>query len=373
MNTAAESISLVLIVRNEAHNIKPLLEELSPLYDEAIVVDTGSRDDTVSLAEAAGATVVHFHWCDDFAAARNHGIAAAGGSWILTIDADERIAAIDFPTLLQAVASDDAKGYFFTQRNYTDLLSHPEWRSVNGRYPEQEDQMTGFIEAHQIRLFPNLPEFRYHGCIHETVSGPMEKEYLDVTIHHYGHLQKGDAAKRRDDLYSRLTREKLRQNPDDADACFQMATRYLEEGRTDLARPLLDKLSAQGEIDHPATIRGNLALGRILQSSGEHEAAIETFEQAVQQKPEWLICWMEAISALSEAGRWAEVARYLDGAKMLFPEEPLLWRFECRLLVATGEYERAAEKANSLVEEYPHWAGAQRLAELCRQLVEKHL
>ena len=370
------TISLVMIVRDEAHNIKQLLQDMAPVFDEAVVVDTGSTDDTVALAQAAGAKVVHFHWCDDFASARNFGIAAADCHWILTMDADERMADQDFSILKQAVASGVPKGYLFTQRNYTDLFSHPEWRSVDGKYPKQESGMHGFIEAHQIRLFPNLPELRYQGCIHETIGGctrsAVEKEYLQVTIHHFGHLQTGDAAKRRTDLYSRLTREKFRQNPQDSDACFQMATRYMEEGRIDQAQKLLEQLVVEGKADHPATTRGNLALGRILQQKGEPSDAIKIFELAVQQKPEWLTCWTQVISALVETGRWGEVSRYLTAAKAIFQDDPLLWRFECRLLVATGEYRVAAEKAEKLIVLYPDWQGAHSLASICRKLAQKY-
>lgn len=366
-----------MIVRDEERNIRQLLHEMAPVYDEAVVVDTGSTDDTVSLAQTEGAKVVHFPWCDDFAAARNFGIAAAGCHWILTMDADERLADQDFSILKKAVASAVPKGYLLTQRNYTDLISHPEWRSINGKYPKQENGMSGFIEAHQIRLFPNLPELRYQGCIHETIGGctlaAIEKEHLPATIHHFGHIQTGAAAKRRNDLYSRLTREKFRRNPQDGDACFQMATRFLEEGQVDQARKLLEQLVVHGETDHPATTRGNLALGRILQQTGEPAEAIKKFELAVQQKPQWLTCWTEVISALVDAGRWSEVSRYLAAAQTIFQDEPLLWRFECRLLVATGKYTAAAEKADKLVKLFPAWQGVHRLASICRKLAQEKL
>ncbi len=374
---ASPSISLVLIVRDEAQNIAKILNELKPVYDEAIVVDTGSTDGTVALAVAAGAQVIHFPWCDDFAAARNHGIDAAGGDWILTVDADECIAAEDFSALRQAVANGAGKAFFFTQRNYSNLVGHPEWRFVDGKYPGQEEKSRGFIKAFQIRLFPNLKELRYHGCIHETIGGctqaGIEKEYLEITIHHFGHLQTGAVAQRRSDLYSRLTREKFRRNPNDAGACLQMGIRFLEEGHGDKAKKILERLIDLELPDHPATTRGNLALGGILQKEGQPAAAIEKFELAVQQRPQWLTCWMEVISALAEAGRWTDLARYLKAAETLFPQEALLWRFECRLLIATGQYQAAATRADELVERYPDWQGARRLAEICQELVEKNL
>jgi len=62
---------------------------VSPLVDEIVVVDTGSTDATRRIARARGARLYSFTWADDFAAARNHGVARARGRWILYIDADE--------------------------------------------------------------------------------------------------------------------------------------------------------------------------------------------------------------------------------------------------------------------------------------------
>ena len=56
--------------------------------DEIIVVDTGSRDSTVAIAQKAGARVFHFPWVDDFAAARNAALEQTAGEWILWLDAD---------------------------------------------------------------------------------------------------------------------------------------------------------------------------------------------------------------------------------------------------------------------------------------------
>jgi hypothetical protein len=60
--------------------------------DEVVIVDTGSTDGTIALAEAAGAKVYHgpaFAWRDDFAFSRNQSLARCTGDWVAIIDADE--------------------------------------------------------------------------------------------------------------------------------------------------------------------------------------------------------------------------------------------------------------------------------------------
>jgi hypothetical protein len=86
-----ERISACLIVQDEQERLPGTLASLD-FCDETIVVDGGSGDDTVELARAAGATVIENRW-PGFATQRNVAIDAAGGDWILEIDADERVSA----------------------------------------------------------------------------------------------------------------------------------------------------------------------------------------------------------------------------------------------------------------------------------------
>lgn len=87
------TLSAVVLARDESRSITRCLDSLRDHVDELLVLDTGSVDDTVALAEAHGARVVHFAWVDDFAVARNAALAAATGEWRLLVDADEWLAA----------------------------------------------------------------------------------------------------------------------------------------------------------------------------------------------------------------------------------------------------------------------------------------
>ncbi|MHB8992969.1 MAG: glycosyltransferase, partial [Chloroflexota bacterium] len=68
------SVSVCMIVKNEAANLRACVESLGDLDSEIVVVDTGSTDDTVQVAESLGARVYPFAWIDDFAAARNESL-----------------------------------------------------------------------------------------------------------------------------------------------------------------------------------------------------------------------------------------------------------------------------------------------------------
>ena len=81
-------LTAALIVKNEERDLSRCLASLDGV-DEIVVVDTGSTDATVAIAEEAGARVRKIPWNHDFAAARNQALDACVGDWILVIDADE--------------------------------------------------------------------------------------------------------------------------------------------------------------------------------------------------------------------------------------------------------------------------------------------
>ena len=82
-------LSQCMIVKDEEDNIRRALSWGQAIMWEQIVVDTGSTDRTIEIAQEMGAKVFHFEWCDDFSAAKNYAIEQASGDWIAFLDADE--------------------------------------------------------------------------------------------------------------------------------------------------------------------------------------------------------------------------------------------------------------------------------------------
>jgi glycosyltransferase involved in cell wall biosynthesis len=82
-------LSVIIVAKNEAHNIESCLESVT-WADEVIVLDSGSSDDTVNLAIAAGVRVIENDW-PGYGPQQNCGIDLATHDWIYSLDADERI------------------------------------------------------------------------------------------------------------------------------------------------------------------------------------------------------------------------------------------------------------------------------------------
>lgn len=180
-------LSLCMIVKDEAFFIEECLAAAAPHVDEIVVVDTGSSDGTRDIAARYADTLLDFEWIEDFSAARNAGLAAATGDWILVLDADERIAAEDYPRLRRAMARSDADGFYLIQRNYGDEEVQLNWTPVTTPDAWTGD-WTGYTENPILRLFRRNESIAYEGTIHEIVDGTIAataRHILDVPIHHY--------------------------------------------------------------------------------------------------------------------------------------------------------------------------------------------
>lgn len=85
------TISLCMIVKNEEQVLARCLDSAAGLVDEIIIVDTGSADQTVAIAQRYTSCVYLFPWNDDFAAARNYSFSKATKEYCMWLDADDVI------------------------------------------------------------------------------------------------------------------------------------------------------------------------------------------------------------------------------------------------------------------------------------------
>jgi len=117
-NSKKLSLSLCMIVRDEAENLKKYLSRFCDLFDDVVVVDTGSVDDTLEVASSLGARVFHILWENDFSRARNESLKRAKGDWILVLDADEAVDKEGIKRLREVAAKTPALGLQLPIYNY---------------------------------------------------------------------------------------------------------------------------------------------------------------------------------------------------------------------------------------------------------------
>jgi|GEM_PF-1011742 len=231
-------ISLSMIVRNEEDNLPACLESVRELFDEQIIVDTGSTDRTREIALRYGAQVFDFPWVDDFAAARNEAVKHASGDWVFWMDADDRIDAANRQRLaaLFADVRDENAAYVMQCLCVAD---------GNGD--------VGTL-VHHVRLFQNRPELRWKYRIHEQVLPALRAiggatRFTDITIQHTGYVDPAILARKqaRDE---RLLLQSQAEMPNDPFVLFNLSQVYLKQGKPQDALPLLRrslKLSDSGD------------------------------------------------------------------------------------------------------------------------------
>jgi O-antigen biosynthesis protein len=238
-------ISLCMIVKNEQDWIAGAVESVRSIVNEVIIVDTGSTDQTPDRIRDLGVNPLKMQWTDSFAAARNASLENAKEPWILVLDADERIAPRDLPLIKEAIKNESAAGYHLIQRNYVFGNQVFGWAANTGTYDEGEPY-AGYVDNPLIRLFRNSPELRFHGAVHEIVDpNRLSKDFkfgsIPAVIHHYGKVRERDHVAFKQRFYLALGLKKIKEDPANGKAYFDLGIQYQELGRHEEACACFDQ------------------------------------------------------------------------------------------------------------------------------------
>ena len=106
---AEPTLTVVIVAKNEARNIAECVASAA-FADEVVVLDSGSSDRTAAIAAASGAKVVQTDW-PGYGPQVARGFKMATGSWVLSLDADERISDALRAEVLAAIRSTEFDGY----------------------------------------------------------------------------------------------------------------------------------------------------------------------------------------------------------------------------------------------------------------------
>ncbi len=159
-------ISLCMIMKNEEKNLAKCLDAVKDCGFELVLVDTGSTDETVSIAKRYTQTVHHFDWIGDFSAARNYSVSLAKNDWVLVLDCDETVTKIDCERLLKIMELPEQCVGLITRRNHYD----------NGG--------TDTVYTDEVERFFNRRATHYEGIIHEQVKPVRKYGIPECGIYH---------------------------------------------------------------------------------------------------------------------------------------------------------------------------------------------
>ncbi len=258
-------IALVMIARNEARCLQRCLHSARPWVDEMWVLDTGSVDATMSLAESSSAGVAQFLWCDDFAAARNAALRLTDADWCVVLDADEWI-------------SEGGEGLAALRHQAPDFMGQI---SVVSLIKTAGLAADGTAPSWLTRVLPR--GVRYEGRVHEQPVSPLPRRKLPVSVLHDGYLPEQVLNKQGRNQH--LLSLALAGQPQDPYLNYQLGKDFEVRGEFAQALPRYELALQQG--DAQAGWRHDLVLRSLytLKKLSHFDAAINL---AQAEMPNWL-------------------------------------------------------------------------------------
>jgi len=287
-----------MIVRDEQENLRQLLPLLQSSGVEWVVVDTGSVDGTLDLLRASECRLVERPWDDDFAAARNAGLETATRRFILWLDADDR---------------PDAN--FFAEVGRLAELPSAAWRFlVRSPTPGGDAEL-----FRQIRLFPNRPELRFRGRIHEEVASSCERAGVPIQdaaaeLLHQGYADPAERSRKSRRNLLLLERE-AQEHPDDPHVLLQWGNALWQVGHLTAALE-----AYRGGMALPAQLRSGEAaralptlMGRVLEELGHKFEAEAAYREGMREAPQLLQGPYRLARLLLHRGEWRQALELFMG------------------------------------------------------------
>ena len=229
------------------------------IFDEIVVVDTGSKDRTVEIARSFGAPVFEFPWVDDFAAARNEALSHATGDYAFWLDADDVVEPVEreklrallggltritpsgrdsgeLGTATELVGVPPSGGFF---RSAPMTKGSPEGGTPTGAAyvvrcacDPSPDGTGGETVVDHIRLFPVRDDVRWTYRVHEQILPALRKanvpvRWTDLTVRHTGYVDTALRARKLErDI--KILKHELEDRPNDPFVLFNLGAIAIE-------------------------------------------------------------------------------------------------------------------------------------------------
>lgn len=182
-------VSVAIITKNEEKRLPDCLKSVS-FADDIVVVDSGSTDKTVQIAESFGCRVFVEEW-KGFAKQKNSAVQKCVNEWVIVLDADERMPAETRDLIFSVLREPSKAAYSLKMKHFIDKR----WLKYGGHWPDWH-----------VRLI-NKNKGAFYGEIHEQWRSNEDIGWIDAYIEHYGFSNYSDMLKNVNDYSSIAARE----------------------------------------------------------------------------------------------------------------------------------------------------------------------
>lgn len=284
------TISLCMIVKNEEKVLEKCLSSVQNKVDEIIIVDTGSTDRTMEIAEKYQAKIYSFEWINDFAAARNHSLEQATSDYLLVLDADEYLE-----------EESDLKKDVINYKDYY-IMRIKNFLSNNR-----------VLTHSAIRIFKNDKGLRYKNRLHEhldidKIENELSRGEAASIIQHTGYKNEVLEEKDKRNRNMPLMKIEVKENPTSYNL-YNMAKLYMNNEEYEKAFEYFKKafVGSENRMYQPELLT---RMAFCLDQLGFTEDGLKVLEDAAELYPEDTGIWNERGNLFKNAGyyRDAELA-----------------------------------------------------------------
>lgn len=282
------TIELSMIVKDGAPVLGRCLASVAPFVDRIVIGDTGSSDESKSIARGFGAEVIYIPWEQNFAYARNRVLEQRKCDWILVLDADEMLDPAGAAAIRALLDAREIFAYHNWRWNYLrDTSTRIGYQAArpNPVLVEESRSYPAYVALPTTRLFRNHPGIYYEGCVHETVTRRLAALQLATAragfvVHHFGHAEDAPEERHQKDvLYQALAAKKLKANPGDPQAWMEQGQAELEQAhRPAIALTCFERVCQLS----PGSAAGWLYAGMCLVRLNRSAEALERLERAAK-------------------------------------------------------------------------------------------
>lgn len=261
------TICICMIVKNEEKRLPACLESLKGFYDKLVIVDTGSTDRTMEIAEEYGADLYEHEW-HDFSDARNVSFSYADPDceWTGIIDADEELEPVDFFRIYNAMMTPDI-GSIIIQ------VLH--------------DRPSGW-SMQPMERFIRTGTGHYVGLKHNQLVTDNKRLYIPARLYHYGYNLPPKEAKAKYERDIKLLDMELAEDPDNVYTLRNYIMSYMSMGKYEEVIVAAEALLArEGELKFTElSLQITLInLGRSYGAVGKTEKSIATLTRLANEFP----------------------------------------------------------------------------------------